>query len=180
MGQHGRVGVGVGQADAEVDDPPTAGRLGDELSVVTSVGHGGHGRNEGVEERAAAHIGQLPAVIQLPEHGDGVGGLVPVGQVEHGPPDGPVGRPVEVGLLEQGGDLCQQPPGGQHGAEDGLFGLQVVGWLPVGIGYRTQAVPGCPRALVGCGHRRGLRAPPLPRRRCGLGGGRWESRICLT
>jgi hypothetical protein len=132
MDQYGRVGVGVGQADAEVDHPPPAGGLGNEVGVVAGVGHGGHGGNEGVEERAAAHIGQLPAVIQFPQHGDRVGGLAAVGQVEHGPPDGPMGGPVEVGLLDEGGDLCQQPSGGQHGAEDGLFGLQVVRGLAVG------------------------------------------------
>ena len=166
MGEHTWVGVGVGQADAEVDDPPAAGGLGDEAGVVAGVGHGGHGLNEGVEERAAAHIGQLPAVVQLPQHGHRVGGLIPVGQAEHGPPDGPMGGPVEVGLLEDGGDLSQQPPGRQHRAEDGLFGFQVVGWLPVGCGHRAQAAPARPRARVGSGHRRGLRAaaPPPPLR----------------
>jgi len=132
VGQCGRVGVGVGQADAEVDDPAAPSALGNLAGVVAGVGHSGHGRNEGVEERAAADIGQLPAVVQLPEHGDGVGGLVPVGQVEHGPPDGPMGGPVEVGLLQEGGDLSQQLPRGQDRPEHGLFRFQVVGWCPVG------------------------------------------------
>ena len=59
MGEHGRVGVGVGQSDAQVDHPPAPGRLGDQLGVVGGVGHGGHGLDEGVQERAAADIGQL-------------------------------------------------------------------------------------------------------------------------
>ena len=122
----------MGQLDAKVDDPAAPSALGNLAGVVAGVGHGGHGLDQGVEERATAHIGQLAAVIQLPQHGDGVGGLVPVGQVEHRPPDRPMGGPVEVGLLEDGGDLGQQLPGRQHGAEDGLFGLQVVGGLAVG------------------------------------------------
>jgi hypothetical protein len=55
--QDGRVGVGVGEADAQVDDPPAPGRLGDQLSVAAGVGDGGHGRNEGMEKRAAADVG---------------------------------------------------------------------------------------------------------------------------
>ena len=136
---------------------------------MAGVGHGGHGLDEGVEERAAADIGQLAAVVQLPQHGDRVGGLVAVGQAEHGPPDGPMGGPVEVGLLEEGGDLGQQPPGGQDRPEDGLLGFQVVGRLPVGFGHRAQPAPGRRGARFGSGHRRGLRAP-LPRA-LGLGCG---------
>ena len=75
-----------------------------------------------------------------------------------------MGGPVEVGLLEHGGDLGQQPPGGQDGAEDGLLGFQVVRWLPVGFGHRAQPAPGRWPARFGAGHRRGLRGP-LPRRR---------------
>ena len=164
MGQHGRVGVGVGQSDAQVDHPPPPGRLGDQAGVVAGVGHGGHGLDEGVEERAAAHIGQLAAVVQLPQHGYRVGGLAPVGQAQQGPPDGPVGWPVEVGLLEEGGDLGQQPPGGQDRPEDGLLGFEVVRWLPVGVGHRAQPAPGRLLAGFGSGHRRGLRGP-LPRLR---------------
>jgi|GEM_PF-5036177 hypothetical protein len=182
MGQYGRVGVRMSEADAEVDDPAAAGCLSDQLGVVAGVGHGGHGLNEGVEERAAAHIGQLAAVVELPEHGHRVGRLVPVGQPEHGSPDGSVGGPVEVGLLEHGGDLVQQPSGRQDGAEDGLFGFLVVGRLLVGFGHWPQPSPGGLLARLGWGHRRGLRGA-LPRRRCGWRGGvvgRWVSRICLT
>ena len=66
MGEHGGVGVGVGQADAEVDHPPAPGGVGDQVGVVAGVGHGRHGLDEGVEEGAAAHIGQLPAVRPAP------------------------------------------------------------------------------------------------------------------
>ena len=69
---------------------------------------------------------QLAAVIQLPEHGHGVGGLASVGQPQHGSPDGPVGGPVEVGFLQEGGDLGQQPARGQDRSEYGLLSLQVV------------------------------------------------------
>jgi hypothetical protein len=179
VGQHGRVGVGVRELDAKVDHPPAPGRLSDQAGVVGGVGHGGHGLDQGVEERAAAHIGQLAAVIQLPEHGHRVGGLAPVGQSQQGPPDGSVGGPVEVGFLDQGGDLAQQPPGGQDRPEHGLLGLQVVRWLLVGRGHRPQAAPGGLLARLGSSHRRGVRAP-LPRRRCGWGGGRCWSRTCLT
>jgi hypothetical protein len=137
LGQHGGVGVGVGQADAKVDHPPPAGRLGDQAGVVAGVGHGGHGLNEGVQERATAHISQLAAVVQLPQHGHRVGGLAPVGQPKDGSPDGPMRWPIEVDLLDQGGDLGQQPPRGEHRPEDGLLGLQVVGWRPVGPRHRA-------------------------------------------
>ena len=179
VGQHGRVGVGVGQADAEVDHPPAAGRLGDQLGVVAGVGHGGHGLDEGVQERAAAHIGQLAAVVQLPQHGDRVGGLAPVGQAQHGPPDGPVGGPVEVGLLEDGGDLGQQPPGGQDRAEHGLFGLQVVRWLPVGCRAPGAGGPWPPAGaarLSVIGAACGGHSPAAG----AVGVGRCWSRICLT
>jgi hypothetical protein len=53
-----------------------------------------------VQKRAAADVAQLAAVVQLPEHGDRVGGLVAVGQPQDGSPDGPVRGPVEVGLLK--------------------------------------------------------------------------------
>jgi hypothetical protein len=178
VGQHGRVGVGVGQLDAEVNDPPAAGRLGYQLGVVAGVGHGGYSLHEGVEERTSAHVGQLAGVVQLPEQGDRVGGLAAVGQAQHGPPDGSVGWPVEVGLLEDGSDVLEQPPGRQERAEDGLFCFQVVRWRPVRLGHGPQVAPGRRPAPIGSGHRRGLRGP-LPRRR-DLGVGRRWSRMCLT
>ena len=183
VGQHGRVGVGVGQSDAQVDHPAAPGRVGDQAGVVARVGHRGDGLDQGVQERAAAHVGQFAAVVQLPQQGDGVGGLAPVGQAQHGPPDGPVGGPVEVGLLEEGGDLAQQPPRSQDRPEHGLLSLQVVRWLAVRLGHRTQAAPGRPRARTSLRHgrlpragRRGLRAP-LPRR---CGGVVCWSMTCLT
>ena len=149
VGQHGRVGVGVGQLDAQVDHPSAPGVLGDQAGVVAGVGHGGHGLDQGVQERAATHVGQLAAVVQLPEHGHRVGRLSAVGQAEHGPPDGPMGGPVEVGLLEEGGDLGQQLPRGEDRPEHGLLGLQVVRWLTIAGGHRAQAAPG---RLVAGGH----------------------------
>ena len=169
VGEHGRVGVGVGQADAEVDHPPAAGRLGDQLGVVAGVGHGGHGLDQGVQERAAADIGQLAGVVQLPQHGDRVGGLAAVGQAEDGSPDGPMGGPVEVGLLEDGGDLGQQPPGGQDRAEHGFLGLEVVGWLLVGCGHRSERSPGRWLARLWLRSSAGAAGatPPPPGRGCG-------------
>jgi hypothetical protein len=131
-----------------------------------------------MEERTAPHIGQLTGVTQLPQHGHRVGGLTSIGQAKHGPPDRPMGWPVEVGLLEHSGDLGQQPSGGQDGPEDGLLGLKVVRWLPVGVGHRSQPSPGRWPARFRAGHRRGLRGP-LPRRRDAGVGRRW-SRMCLT
>jgi hypothetical protein len=105
VGKHRWVGIGMGELDTQVDHSPTAGRLGDQAGVVAGIRHRGHGLDEGVQERAAAHIGQLAGVVQFPEQGHGVGGLALVGQAEHGPPDGPVSGPVEVGFLDQDGDL---------------------------------------------------------------------------
>ena len=178
MRQDGRVGVGVGEADAQVDDPPAPGRLGDQVGVPAGVGHGGHGRNEGMEKRAAADVGQLADTVQLPQHGHRVGRLTAVGQPEDGSPDGPVGWPVEVGFLKHGGDLGQQASGGEDGAEDGLFGFQVVGWLAVGVEDRSQTASCRSGAWFFAGHRRGLRGP-LPRRR-DVGVGRRWSRTCFT
>jgi hypothetical protein len=155
VGQHGGIGVGVGQADAQVDHPPPAGRLGHQAGVVGGVGHGRDGLDEGVQERRTTYISQLAGVVQLPQHGDRVGGLAPVGHPEDGPPDGAMGGPVEVDLLDQTGDLGQQPPRRQDRPEHGLLGLQVVGWLPVGSGHRSQAAPG---RLVAGGHGRSGRS----------------------
>jgi hypothetical protein len=175
VGQHGWVGVGVGQAYAEVDDPPPAGRLNYQLGVVAGIGHRRHGLNQGVQERAAPDVGQLAGLLQLSQHSYGVGRLAAVGQAQDRPPDGPMGWPIQVGLLEQRGDLGQQPPGGQDRPQHRLLSFQVVRWLPVGLGHRAQAAPGRP---LRPGHRRGLRGP-LPRRR-DLGAGLRWSRICLT
>jgi hypothetical protein len=172
------MGVGVGQADAEVDDPPPPGGVGDQAGVVGGVGHGGYGLDQGVEEGPATHIDQVPAVVQLPQHGDWVGWLVMVSQAQDGSPDRPVGGPVEVGLLEHAGDLGQEASGGQDRPEDGLFGFQVVGWLPVRVGHWPQPPPGRQPAWLDSGHRRGVRAP-LPRR-LGRGTGLRWSRMCLT
>ena len=170
-----RVGVGVGQTDAQVDHPPPAGGVGDQLGVVAGVGNCGDGLDQGVEEGAAAHVRQLAAVVELPEHGDRVGGLAPVGQAQDGPPDGAMGGPVEVGLLEQGGDLDQQPPGGQDRAQDGLLGLQVVGRLrarvpgaagPGGCACRAQPWSSPPPSRRGAGGR-----PSGPGRRPGAHSG---------
>jgi hypothetical protein len=125
----------VGQADAQVDHPPPSGRLGDQLGVVAGVGHGGDSLDQGVEERAPAHIRQLAGVLQLPEHSHRIGRFAPVGQAQHRPPDGPVRWPVEVGFLEHGGDLGKQPPRRQDGPEHGFLGLQVVRRLV--LGHRT-------------------------------------------
>jgi hypothetical protein len=76
------------------------------------VGHGRHGLDEGVQEGTPAHISQLPALVQFAEHGHRVGGFTSIGQPEHGPPDRPMGWPVEVGLLEHAGDLSQQVSSG--------------------------------------------------------------------
>jgi hypothetical protein len=145
---------------------------------VGGAGHRGHSLDERVQERAATHIGQLAGVIQLPEHRHRVSGLPPVGQPQRGPPDRPMRWPVEVGLLQHGGDLDQQPTGGQDRAQHRLLGFQVVRRLPVGLGHRTQPAPCRRRSAFGSGHRRGRRVP-LPRR-FGWGVGRWASRICLT
>jgi hypothetical protein len=107
MGEHGGVGVRVGKTDAQVDHPSASRRLGDQLGVVAGIRHRGHGRNQGVQEGSTADIGQLAGVVQLPQHSHRVGRLAPVGQPQHGPPDDPMGGPVEVGLLEDG-DLGQQ------------------------------------------------------------------------
>jgi len=149
MGQHGWVGVGVGQADAQVDHPPPAGRIGDQAGVVAGMGHRRHRLDQRVQERAAADVGQLAAVVELPQHGHRVGRLAAVGQAQHRPPDGAVGGPVEVDLLKKGGDLDQQPPSGQDRPQHRLLGFQVVRWLPVGFGHWSQAAPG---RVVDCGH----------------------------
>jgi hypothetical protein len=166
MSQHTRIGVGVGQADAQVDHPPAPGRVGDQAGVVAGIGHRWHGLDQGMQERPAAHVGQLAAVAQLPQHRHRVGGLAPVGQPQHGPPDGPMGGSVEVDLLEHGGDLDPQPPTRQNRSQHRLLGLQVVRRLSVGLGHRTQPAPGPRRAGFGSGHRRGRRTP-LPRLRWG-------------
>jgi hypothetical protein len=57
MGEHGRVGVRVGKTDAQVDYPSAPRRLGDQLGVVGGIRYGGHGRNQGMQERSTAHIG---------------------------------------------------------------------------------------------------------------------------
>jgi hypothetical protein len=80
VGQHGRVGVGVGQADAEVDHSPPPGSVGDQLGIMAGIGHRGHGLDQGMQKRAAAHVGQLAAVVELPQHGHRVGGLTALGQ----------------------------------------------------------------------------------------------------
>jgi hypothetical protein len=152
VGQHGRVGVGVGQADAQVDHPAAAGGLGDQAGVVTSMSDGGDGLDQGVQERAAADLGQLAGVVQLAQDGHGVGGLAAVGQGKDRPPDCPVGGPVEVGLLDQGGDLDQQPPRSQDRPQHRLLGLHVVRWLRVGRGHRAQAAPGGLRARLSPAH----------------------------
>jgi hypothetical protein len=79
VGQHGGVGVGVGQADAQVDHPPAPGRVGDQAGVVAGIGHRRHGLDESVQEWAAAHIRQLTGIVQLPKHGHRIGGLATVG-----------------------------------------------------------------------------------------------------
>jgi hypothetical protein len=132
-----------------------------------------------VQERAAADVGQLPAIVQFPQHRHRVCGLTPIGQAQDGSPDGSVGGPVEVGFLDQRGNLGQEVPGSQNSAKDGLFGLQVVRWLAVGVGYRSQAAPCHSGSRFSAGHRRGVRGP-LPRRRaCLVARGCW-SRTCLT
>jgi hypothetical protein len=164
MGEHGWVGVRVGKTDAQVDHPSAPRRLGDQLGVVGGVGHGGHGRNQGVQEGSTAHIGQLAGVVELTQHGHRIGRLALVGQAQEGPPDGPMGWPVEVGLLEHAGDLGQQLPGSQDRAEHGLLSFEVVRRLLVRFGHRAQAVSGGRPARLCPGHRRGRRVP-LPRRR---------------
>jgi hypothetical protein len=99
VGEHGRIGVGVGQPDAQVDHPPVPSGPGNQAGVVAGVGHGGDGMDQGVQERSPTDVGQLACVVQLPQHGHWVGGLTPVGQAQDRPPDGPVCGPVEVFLL---------------------------------------------------------------------------------
>jgi hypothetical protein len=67
VGQHGWVGVGVGEADAQVDHPPAAGGLGNQSGVPAGVGDRWHGLDQGVQEGAPAHIGQFAGVVELPE-----------------------------------------------------------------------------------------------------------------
>jgi hypothetical protein len=161
--QDARVGIGISELDAQVDHPSAAGHLGDQLGVSAGVGHGRHSLDQAVQEWSTTHIGELPAVIQLPQHRHGIGRLAAVGQPQDGPPNGPMGRPVEVGLLEHGGDVGQQPPGSQDCPEDRFLGLQVVGWRPVGVRHRSEPSSGRGPALCFVGHRRGLRGL-LPRR----------------
>jgi hypothetical protein len=47
----------VGQANAKVDHPPAARVLGDQMRIVAGIGHRRDGLDEGVQERAAAHVG---------------------------------------------------------------------------------------------------------------------------
>jgi hypothetical protein len=73
------------QADAQVDHPATAGGLGDQPGVVAGMRDGRDRLDQGVQEGAAADLGELAGVVQLAQDGDGVGGLAPVGQAQDRP-----------------------------------------------------------------------------------------------
>ena len=74
-------------AGAGLDQPAQHGPLVDDLGVVAGVGGGRHRLDQLVEVRLAADPGEVAALAELVGDGDGVGGLAPAEQVEHGVED---------------------------------------------------------------------------------------------
>ena len=135
-----------------------------DLGVVLGVGRGRHRLDQGVQVRGAADPGDLAAPGQLGGDRDRVGRLALGVEVEDRLVDGLVGGPVEVVALDDLDDIGDGVLGQQHAAEDGLFGVEVLGRDALEAGRAAVPAAALPAPLV-------LLVRPRPPR-CGADGKR--------
>jgi len=120
----------LGDLVAHPDEPSEDGLLTNDAGVVGRVGGGGDELGEGVDELAAADLGELPHPLELGADGDDVDLFAAVVKCEDGAIDGAMRVAVEVvGLqgLDRGRDRVRID---EHGPQDRLLGLVVV-WRDV-------------------------------------------------
>src|SRR4029453_12172589 len=101
-----------------------------------------------------ADVGQGAVAAQLLGDGDGVDGVAGAVELQHRAEYRPMGRTVEVVPAHELQDLGDGVLGEQHGAEDRLLGLDVVGWDAL-VGWGSAG----PRAALGDGADGHCRSP---------------------
>ena len=147
----------VGDLARHADQPPQQGVLLDDGGVVLGVGDRGRVGLQRDEDRGVAHRVEHARALELVGDGHRVGGLTALHERRDGAEDVPVGGLVEV----LGPSISMPADGGvvreQHGPEEGLLGLEVVGGQAATRGGQSR----CRAERVGDGCRRRL-GPWLP------------------
>ena len=132
---------------ADAHEPPQRRHLLDDPRVVLGVRGGGDDRGELGDLRGAADALELAALVELVRERDRVDGLALAVERERGLVDGAVRLAVEIGGLEHLGDGADRRRREQHGAEDRLLRLQVLGRHDGGrdgSGRRSRPQSTCP------------------------------------
>src|SRR5690606_26748376 len=128
----------LGDAGARLHEAAECGAFGDDARVVAGVGGDGDGGDAVVEVEGGD--GAFAALDEFGVDGDGGDGFVVAVHVEDGVVDDLVGGPVEVGCGEVVGGVVGGVAGEEHGADDDLFGGDVVGGF-AGVGGDGGEVP---------------------------------------
>ena len=138
------------------DEPAERCHLLDDARVVLDVRRGGDERCELGHPRRAADGLELAAGVELVRERDRVDGLALRPQRERGPVDRRVALAVEIGRVEDLGDIADRGRRQQHRAENGLLRLEVLGRDMRGepTGACRELCPRRPRAC----HPRGSQA----------------------
>ena len=111
---------------AGLDQPPQDRALAHDLRVVGRVGGGRHGRDQRVQIRRTADLGEGAVTCELGRDRDRVGRFAATIEVEDRVVDRLVRRPVEVGGLEHLDDVGDRVLAQQHRAEHALLGDNVL------------------------------------------------------
>ena len=102
--------------------------LADDPRVVRGVRGGRDERGELVDPDATARVLELAALLQRVDERDRVDGLAARVQGEGGAIDLRVALAIEVARVDDLADGPDRPGGEHHRAEDGLLGVEILGW----------------------------------------------------
>jgi hypothetical protein len=111
---------------SRTDEPAKCRHLPHDPRVVSSVRGRGDERGELMDAGAAAHLLELPALLERVDEGNGVDWLPLLVQRKAGTEDDPVALAVEVGRREDLGDRPDRARRDQHRAQHRLLGLEVL------------------------------------------------------
>ena len=126
---------------AHADEPAQGRHLADDLRVVGRVRGRRDERRQLVDPLAAAGALQVAALLELVDERDRIDRLAARVERERRTVDLRVALPVEVARVEDFADRPDRTRGEHHRAEDGLLGIEILGWDRGGL-----------RRLDDCGH----------------------------
>ena len=126
--------------------------------VIVRVSCGGHHRDEGVEIGGTTDAGDLTDPGELGGNGDGIRRFTAAIKIQDGIENDLVSRAIKIRLANFFNNISDGIFTEQHGAEDGLFGGNIMRWRAIrtGILHRKLSNAHCYSFLHAMTHLYGL------------------------